>query len=428
MAEIVSCDRYRVSALSPLGALAHSVLSQLYQPLIGAKAFGLYLFLFSEMDVLKLLSVESNLSRISSYTELSLAQIQTSLNRLEGIGLLKTYVQYDETFTKYIYQLILPLDPHLFFNNELLNVLLYRTIGSLEYEKTRYLFNTPSIDFSQYDEVTKAFGDVYYIEDTSSEGSLVLQSRNGLKKEKSMSPIIDYSLELFYKELQQLQVRRKIISPMVETKVKQLGLAYHISGQQMAQLLSDAVENGQVNMEKFSKKARDYHDLETNHEFKRIYHQQPLQYSAQPSADNHKTKHIKQLETWSPYKLIERKQGGKPIRRDLAIVEKLMVDLNLEPGVVNVLLELSWSQNDERLSRNFVESIGATWKRKGITTVVEAMNEAKNYIKYKNGPNDDITPEWLRDRQAEDKLDHIKSNDVNDEISDEELRELLKNV
>ena len=430
MQELLSCDRYQVCALGQLSPLAYSSLSQLYQPLIGAQAYGLYMYLYSEVDVMKMLSIESNHSRISSYTTLSLYQIKECMRKLEAIGLVKTYIRYQNEITKYLYELLLPLPPQQFFKNDILNVLLYRTLGPLEYDKTRYLFKTPDLQIEEYDEITANFSDVFYIEETSVEGSQILKYKGNYRKEEYKSPVVEYPLDLFYQQLRDLQVRRKCISPAVETKVKQLGLVYHISGQQMAHLVCESIENDQVKLDVLTKKVRDYNDLETPLQFNRIYHHQPIQYSVSSKEKDAKSRHIKQLETWSPYKLIEKKQGGKPVRGDLLIVERLMKDLNLEPGVVNVLLELSWSQNDERISRDFVERIGATWKRKNINTVTLALNAAKEYIRYKNKNNDDLEPEWYKEQQAENKLQAVNENQVTEEqdISDEELRALLKRV
>lgn len=431
MAELLSCDTYQVYMTGCLSPNALSVLSQLYQPLIGSKAYSLYLLLVSEVDVQKMVSIESTHSRLCALSSLSLNQIKENRQYLEGIGLLKTYIKYENNITKYMYELIEPLDAFHFFNNELLNVLLYRTLGSLEYDKTRFLFRIPDIDFTSYDEITANFNEVYYIDGSSLEGCQVLKYKGEYRQEKSQNPMIQYPLDLFYKELQELQVRRRLITPVVETKVKQLGVAYHISGQQMANLVYESIDQDHIDLELLAKKVRTYYELETPQSLSRVYHHQPIQYTSSLQEDNAKTRHIRQLETWSPYKLIERKQGGKPVRRDLAIVEKLMVDLNLEPGVVNVLLELSWSQNDERISRDFVEAIGATWKRKNIHTVTEAMNEARNYIKYKNSrQNQDLTPEWFKQQQAEQVLENTINQENIDasDISEEELRELLKRV
>ena len=53
----------------------------------------------------------------------------------------------------------------LFFKNELLNALLYRTIGTMNYEKNKFYFIAPEVDLEQYEETTALFEEVFYIED-----------------------------------------------------------------------------------------------------------------------------------------------------------------------------------------------------------------------------------------------------------------------
>ena len=430
MEELLSIDRYQVYFSGSLSPLNLRSLTLLYQPLIGSKAYSLYLLLISEVEVSKITSLKSTHERLCSITNLPLHQIKECLRSLEAIGLLKTYVRFDQSITLYCYQVLLPLEPQFFFNNELLNVLLYRTLGELEYDRTRFLFQVAKMDNNE-DEITAKFDDVFYIDPTSQEGSQVLKQKSEYRKSQTQSPIIQYDMDLFYRQLQSLQIPKRYILPNIENKIKQLGVVYHISGQQMALLVSESIENEQVDLEVLAKKARSYFELETPTSFKRIYHNQPIQYSQKNNENSTKAKHIHQLETWSPYKLIEKKQGGKPVRRDLQIVENLMTNLNLEPGVVNVLLELSWAQNDERIVRSFIESIGATWKRKNIHTVSEAMQEAKNYIKYKKQGQyqNDIIPDWFKDQKAEETLQTTTNTSTSsDEISDQELRELLKDL
>lgn len=430
MEELLGCDIYQVYTTGHISTRLINVLTQLYQPLIGAKAYGLYMFLYSEVDTLQLISIDSTHSRLSSFTSMSFADIRQSIKYLEGIGLLRTYVKYESQQTKYLYELLLPLEASQFFNNQLLNVLLYRTIGTLEYDKTKYLFRTPNIDFSGYDNISSNFDDVYFLNDTTVNNKII-KDIESFQQKTSKEPVFEYSLEMFYKELEMLQIRRRLITPAVEKNVKQLGIAYGISSQQMASLLSTSLNNDKIDLELLSKKARAYHELETPNKLKRVYQTQPVKYATSKDGNDPKSLHIKQLETWAPYKFISKKQGGKPVQRDLMIVERLMTELNLEAGVVNVLLELCWSQNDEMIVRNFIESIGATWKRKNINTVEEALIEAKEYLKFKNRKADDFAPEWFKDSQAESQLniiDDISKTDDASGISDEELREMLRKL
>ena len=427
MEQLLSCDTYEVKSDSIFLNERLPILTLLYQPLIGVEAMSLYLTLYSEIDLVKLTSLVSTHARLTMQTALPLDKIKQSIRLLEGIGLMKTYVKFENGITHYLYEMLLPLQAQTFFKNELLNALLYRTIGTMNYEKNKFYFIAPEVDLEQYEETTALFEEVFYIEDTSLEGVPVLKRKEELKKEVSHSPVINYPLDLFYKELKELQVRRNTITSSVENKVKQLGVVYHISGQQMAQLVYESIEDYRVNEEILSIKARNYHELEAPQQFEMVYHSQPIQYSYNGEKNDSKSRHIKQLESWSPYKLIAKKQGSTPTRRDLSLVEKLMIEQGLEPGVINVLLELTWAQNDNRMPRNYVEAIAASWRRKGIKTVSEAMQEAKNYMKVKNANATQHMPQWYQEQVARSKLESSVPSDQ-EAISEEELRELMKSL
>lgn len=429
MEQLLSCDTYEVYSTSPLFSDRLNVLSLLYQPLIGSSAMALYLTLYAEIDLVKMTSLTSTHARLTMQTAMPLDKIKENIKLLEGIGLVKSYVQFKDNHTHYLYEMLLPLDAKRFYKNELLNVLLYRTIGSLNYEKNKFYFTTAGVDLDAFEETTASFDEVFYIEDTALEGTQVLKGKSEYRQEKTLDPVINYPLDLFYKELKELQVRKTMITSSVETKVKQLGVVYHISGQQMAQLVYESIEDYRVNEEVLAIKARNYHELEAPQKFEMVYHSQPIQFSMNSQANDSKSKHIKQLETWSPYKLIAKKQGSTPTRRDLSLVEKLMLEQGLEPGVINVLLELTWAQNDNRMPRNYVEAIAASWKRKGIKTVTEAMQEAKNYMRAKTKNTNDNMPEWYKNQQAESKLEStVQTNEDSTSISEEELRELMNSL
>ena len=113
------------------------------------------------------------------------------------------------------------------------------------------------------------------------------------------------------------------------------------------------------------------------------------------------------FENAHPYQLLKSKyKDGKVIEKDLKLIESLLLDLKLTPGVVNVLIDYVLKVNNQKLNKNYVESIASQWKRLGIETVEEAMNackkEHKKYIKEKASPTKklDKVPEWF-DKQIE---------------------------
>ena len=55
------------------------------------------------------------------------------------------------------------------------------------------------------------------------------------------------------------------------------------------------------------------------------------------------------------------------------LLEDLIVDFKLKPGVVNVLVDYVLKTNENKLNRSLVETIAGQWSRNKIETVEEAM-------------------------------------------------------
>lgn len=89
-----------------------------------------------------------------------------------------------------------------------------------------------------------------------------------------------------------------------------------------------------------------------------------------------------------------------------------MVDYELPPGVVNVLIDYVLRINDNKLTRNFVLTIANQWKRSNIKTVEEAMNickkENKNKAKTKTIKKE-ARPDWF-DKKFEENV--ASSDDI----------------
>ena len=86
----------------------------------------------------------------------------------------------------------------------------------------------------------------------------------------------------------------------------------------------------------------------------------------------------------------------------MKLIEDLMIDYKLSAGVVNVLIDYVLKTNDNKLSRNLVETIAGQWSRNKIETVEEAMDIAKKNHKSLNkkiSVKTDIKakelPDWL---------------------------------
>ena len=411
MNELMMSDLYMVNANYPLDSIHMRTIQLLYQPLVGNTACSLYLTLYAELDQLSLTKATSLFSRLTKISGLSLTQINEASKKLEAIGLLERYKKDVDNNRIYHFVIKTPLSPSKIFNHVILGPLLLQRLGKEDLYRTKLCFKSSTFDFSDYENITAKFTDVFDI--NMLEGSKeVLVEKNYFGNDYGKIDG-DYDIELFYQGLKDYQIKRSIITSDDETLIKQLGIMYRINALDMQGLVKDSIKNDKISKQLLIKNCRDYYDIAMPEKFEEIYHKQAAIHKSSSNNDLLNA-HIQYLENVNPYQLLKDKQGGRePLKHDLQIVESIMTSLYLQPGVVNVLIELTLSQCDNVLSRAFMQTRAAQWKRKKIETVKEAMDEAKLYLKYRR--NDDV------DDDLKDDVSMVN----NDSVDETELNEFL---
>ena len=386
MDKLMMSDLYTVNANYPLDSIHMRSIQLLYQPLIGNDACSLYLSFYAELDQLSLTKAPSLFSRLIKITGLSLSELNEASLKLEAIGLLAKYKKDAENKRTYLYVLKTPLPPAKIFNHAILGPLLLQRLGKEELYRTKLCFKSSLTNINDYENITAKFTDVFDIN--------LLEGANEVLVEKNYFNAdhgdikSEYDLEMFYQGLKDYQIKRGIITKDDETIIKQLGLMYRINVVDMQGLVKDSIQNDKLIHQSLIKNCRDYYDLSMPEKFEEIYHKQSVIHKSSNGDDPLNT-HIQYLESINPYQLLKDKQGGRePLKHDLQIVESIMTSLYLEPGVMNVLIELTLSQCDNVLSRAFMQARAAQWKRKKIKTVKEALDEANLYLKYRRNIHD----------------------------------------
>lgn len=375
MKTLAMSDIYQVRSSSFLDHEGYQVVLQLYQPLIGNEAANLYFTLFSELNQLTLTQKPSLISRLCKITGFSLLSLSQSFSKLEAVGLISTYLKQNDS--RYVFDLKMPLSANDFIHHQILNTLLKQRLND-EYDKTIASFQTYHVSLDDYQDVSASFTDVFDIQFNQKE---VLITKKYQTKEHNIIEQ-EYDLSLFYQGLEGLQLSKKMFDKEELSLIQQLGLLYKINVLDMLELVKKAMKNDHLDKKQLMNDCRDYFDLKMPEKFEEIFHKQsPL--LQQNQGNSSLDQHIYYLENISPYDLLKDKLGGRePLKRDLQIIESVLTDLQLEPGVMNVLIELTLVVCDQSLPRNFIEALASQWKRKKIITVKEAIAEGKAYLKY----------------------------------------------
>ena len=152
-----------------------------------------------------------------------------------------------------------------------------------------------------------------------------------------------------------------------------------------------------------------------------IYKNQPEYLRKENLDTSNKSRMIHLFETTSPYDFISSKyKTGNPTSSDLAIISYLLIDLNLKPGVVNVLIDYVLKINNNKLIKSFVEVIASQWSKSGIETVEDAMNIAEKEYKKKKVVTEktqkkvSTTPEWFNKTIEENKATEEEIKELED--------------
>ena len=369
---ILPADTYTVINKTVLSDNDAKLISRLYQPIIGYTAVSLYLTLLDDLDKLELMSEELTHHHLMATMQLRLEDIVIAREKLEATGLLKTYIKKGNV-NHYAYLIYSPLSVNDFFNHPILNIVLYNNLGKKEYDKLLNYYKIPRISLKDYDDVTCSFDDVF----TSVRGS-ILEIENDLTKRDSNNILITKGIDfnLLISSLPKEQLHEKCFSNDIKELINALSFTYNLNTLDMQGLVRNSLnEKGLIDKAILRKSCRDYYQFDNNGALPTlIYNKQP-DYLKKPKGDNSKwAKMVYTFENVNPYQLLKaRYKGAEPTDRDKRLIENLLVDQKLNPGVVNVLISYVLKINNEQLTKGYVETIAGQWKRLNIETVEDAM-------------------------------------------------------
>ncbi|NHM30557.1 replication initiation and membrane attachment family protein [Neobacillus terrae] len=392
--ELVPIDRYIVAAEGLLHEYDRKVLTFLYQPLIGSSCFSLYMTLWGELEANRLWSESSSHHLLMNLMGMNLKDIYEARLKLEGIGLIKTYVKTEDGERAFIYELQPPLTPEQFFLDGMLNIYLYRKIGKNHFARLKRFFSDQKIpDEHEYKEVTKSFQDVYasaapgsmqYMQDNSreleAEDEQVFVGRHGQKGVQINT--VSFDFDLLLSGLTDSLVPRKALNPKVKDVISNLAFLYGIDPMQMKNIVLSAVdEENEIDVEELRKAARDWYQFIHYDDLPSLIERsQPAIHKVlhdEPKTKEEKLMHY--METASPLQFLkDLSGGGDPSKSDMQIIEEVMFKQKLLPGVINVLIHFVMLKTDMKLTKGYVEKLASHWSRKQVKTVKEAMELAKN--------------------------------------------------
>lgn len=423
---ILPADTYIVVNKTILDSEDKKIISLLYQPIIGHTAISLYYTLIDDLDKLQIMSEDYTHHHLMAYMQLRLDEIIIAREKLEAVGLLKTYLKQKDV-NHYVYMLYSPISANDFFSHPILNIVLYNNLGKSEYDKLLNYFKIPKLNLKEYEEITACFSEVF--KTVSGKGEIELpemkeKNRNNITLDKS----IDFNLLI--SSIPKSMYHEKCFSEDVKRLINSLAFTYNIDDLSMQGLVRDCLnEKGLIDRPLLRKSCRNYYQFDNGGALPTLIYARQPEYLRKPVGDNSKwAKLVYTFENTTPYDYLKvQYKGSNPTTRDLHLIESLLIDQKLNPGVVNVLISYVLKINNQKLSKNYIETIVGQWKRLNIETVEEAMritekehkkmkrviSKKTSSVKQKNFTNNESLPDWFDKKIEKEEISKEEEDEIN---------------
>ena len=424
---ILPADTYIVVNKTVLNEEDKKIITMLYQPIIGYTAVSLYLTLIDDLNKIEIMSEDMTHHHLMTTMQLKLDDIVIAREKLEGIGLLKTYFK-EGNINSYVYMIYSPVSASDFFNHPILNVVLYNNLGKTEYNKLVKYFKIPHINLKEYEDITHNFKDVFSTVSGKSE-IMVNDIANRKQNKLCLTGIIDF--DLLISGIPNDMINERCFTNDVKELINNLAFTYHINEFQMQNLVRDSInEKGMIDKTLLRKNCRNIYQLDNGGNLPTLIYSKQPDYLKKPSGDNSKwAKMVYTFENTTPYNYLKAQYKGiEPTSRDLRLLENLLIDYKLNPGVVNVLISYVLKINNQKLNKSYIETIVGQWKRLNVETVEDAMRvtekehkklkkmvqKEKVNIKSNKVVKEEAVPAWF-DKEI-----------TKEEVSNEEENEMCK--
>ena len=396
---LLPADKYVVVNKTMLTDKERKNLISLYEPIIGYAAVSLYLTLWRDLDRLELVSMDYTHHHLMSLLKCDLDTIKEARKSLESVGLMKTYLKEGE-LNSYVYELYSPLSPKEFFNHPIFIFVLYNILGKMEYELLKKEYQEYKIELKDYQDITSTM-DMTYKSSSHIEFNAIGKNENSV----TLQDQVDF--DLLFSSLPKGLLNERSLTKKLKELINNLAFVYNFDTLKMVEMIRLVInDKGFIDKEELRKMCRKYYQYNNNGKLPTLVYRTQPEYLKNPVGDtSNRGKIIAIFENTTPYDFLKSKyKGSNPTSRDLKLLETLLVDLNLKPAVVNVLIDYVLKKNDNKLNQAFVETIAGQWKRLGIETAEDAMataiKEHKKYTKKIANPKVEKTsePVWFNEK------------------------------
>lgn len=380
-----------------------SILNELYLPLIHQDAAMVYIYLQESSAYHETLEIRFH-KEIMDALNTSLSSFSKVLEKLEGIGLVRSFVSDEAHDDLFIYELLQPLTPEAFFKDPMLSLYLYNHIGPNAYKvkKERLCYPSKPANFT---EVTRKFTEVFQ---AGSDENFSIPEDSLRKDNVSTGPNVDlddFDFDVLFTHLKGTKIDRAFFTKEVRMLIVKLSVLFNLNAYDMKQiLLSATTQYAGIDKEQLRYEARKYYQKENKGRLPAL--KSPVaEPEPQPEkVENSNDSYIERLESISPLDRLNDIRNHQPSDNDLKLVTDIIAKTSLPNGVINLLLEYVYQQKEGNLNYPYTMKIARDWEEKGIRSAREAYQSIMEFRKQRNtkrsGPRErqgERRPAWMDD-------------------------------
>lgn len=429
MAELL-LEKFKINNKCELNSEDIKSLTLLYLPLIGLDSYALY------QTLCTLDNDEHNFRHLINITNIqTLKSLNNAFDKLEAIGLLKTYHNKDKD-KGYLFELVRPLTEREFAQEEFLINLLETQIGPTETEKIKNKYKPISKSFK---EVTKKFTDVFSVE-TKSDATIIDELIKNSKPTFTVdNPDFNYTLFKMYFDTSFMS-EDVLEEQEFKSMIYKLSSLYKLNEEEMHDVVFSTITlDKRCDYAALSKTARMKFKDKYKEQNPKLVTIKDDEY-VQSIQDDTVLRLCNALESSTPADVLADLSGIEPSAAELKIAEDLQKNTNLTIGAINFMLEYVIKEKDgECPSYNYFEKIANTWARAKVKTAIDAIRYTEKKNKEKKEPKEPKggynrkhnapVPDWYKEYEKNlDNKETGKEKDKKAEPVDKDLVDLAKSI
>ena len=414
-------DFLEVKTASLLADYDRDTLINLYQPLVGYEAIAVYFTLWSEANNQKITSLSTH-GQLIRRMHITHSDFIEGRKRLEGVGLLKTYITVDNDTKLYTYELYAPKTPKAFFDDALLFGLLIKLLGETEAYKFKNIYKLEKseeqgtdISASFVEVFSPNFNDPAFIK--ALEGSSSIDRNSGYINS-------EFSYEAFFTEVKRLsQIKEEAFTKKDMKEIERLATLNGVTEKNAARAVvyifdAYAGKGKHIDFAKLTKMFQEDSGM-------RFAKGDVSEEDNKPNLNSSNTdigQKVILMEKVSPRRFLSILQNGtEPAPADLRLVDDISKKYKLPNSVINALIDYTLSMNNNILSRTYCEKVAASLARQGVKTTLDAMNYLRKAGKTTKGRKNTTDDEkGVKEVEETMKVENRKDESISwDEILDD---------